>query len=433
METFKDKSKDELIQIIKSFQKEQEKSKSLKFFKEKIADDFENYTQLNTMFMNHGSIILFIEPESGKIVYANKTAEKFYGYDSEQLMKMMIDDINCLTKNELKQKRSDAKTKKQNVFIFKHKINGGDIKTVEVHSCPVTCCGNELLFLIIHDITEEQKHIENIKLLNKRFLSVEKIGSFGFFEWDLITNDIFLSHEIYKIYGIPDNVLNAGEFINKVVHPDDLEFVNKNLESAVKGIKKYHIDHRIIRPDGTIVWLNNIAEIEKDEKGKPIKLIGTVRDITEKKKLETELQKSEQKYRILAENTYDWEYWTDPDGNYKYLSPSCERITGYSHEEFIKNPDLMFDIVHPDFREKVHKHYHNENNKNTPVYSDSFPITTKTGKLRWIQHRCFPVFDKDGNFMGRRGNNRDISDLKLTEFKLKEQNEEYSALNEEYK
>ncbi|RLD50898.1 MAG: hypothetical protein DRI94_07500 [Bacteroidetes bacterium] len=433
METFKDKSKDELIRIIKSFQKEQENSKTQKVFKEKIADNFVSFTELKRMFLNHGSIILFIEPESGKIVFANKAAEKFYGYDSEQLMKMTINDINCLTKKELKQKRSDAKTNKQNLFIFKHKIYGGDIKTVEVHSCPVTCCGNELLFSIINDITEEQKHIENIKLLNKRFLNVEKIGSFGFFEWDLITNDIFLSPEIYKIYGIPDNVLNAGEFINKVVHPDDLEFVNKNLESAIKGIKKYHIDHRIIRPDGTLVWLNNLAEIEKDEKGKPIKLIGTVRDITEKKKLETELQKSEQKYRILAENTYDWEYWTDPDGNYKYLSPSCERITGYSPEEFVENPDLLFDIVHPDFKEKVHKHYYDENNKNTPVYSDSFPITNKTGKLRWIQHRCSPVFDKDGNFIGRRGNNRDISDLKLTEFKLKEQNEEYLALNEEYK
>ena len=130
---------------------------------------------------------------------------------------------------------------------------------------------------------------------------------------------------------------------------------------------------------------------------------------------ERALRKSEAKFRLLADHTFDWEYWIDPAGNYIYSSSSCKRITGYSPEEFKSNPELLFEIVKPGYVKKVFHHYHDENNKDTSAFSMEFPIITKTGEECWLEHNCNPVFDDQGNYAGRRGNNRDITERKRAE------------------
>ncbi|NOZ34526.1 MAG: PAS domain S-box protein [Chlorobi bacterium] len=168
---------------------------------------------------------------------------------------------------------------------------------------------------------------ETITVLNKRLQKFAEPGKFGFFDWDLITNDIYLSPGIYIIYGLVDNVLNATEFINKFVHPDDINFVNKNLTDAIKGVKNYNINHRIIRTDGKILWLNNRVELIKDINGKPIKLLGTIQEITDRIKMQEDVFKSESIYRIRADNTFDWKYLIDPEGDYKHYQDITEVIT----------------------------------------------------------------------------------------------------------
>jgi PAS domain-containing protein len=71
-------------------------------------------------------------------------------------------------------------------------------------------------------------------------------------------------------------------------------------------------------------------------------------DISDKKESEAALQASEEKFRTVADFTYDWEYWINEKGAFNYISPSCERITGYSVKEFEDNPALLLDILHPD-------------------------------------------------------------------------------------
>jgi PAS domain S-box-containing protein len=139
-------------------------------------------------------------------------------------------------------------------------------------------------------------------------------------------------------------------------------------------------------------------------------------DITERKKAEKALQASEIKYKIVADNTYNWEFWTDPNRNFIYCSPSCLRITGYNATEFIENPELKFEIVHPDFRSIYYEHVHqNYKEKTTNL---QFKIIHKDGSERWIEHICQPVFDPDGNYMGQRGSNADITEKKEIDRKI---------------
>ncbi len=126
------------------------------------------------------------------------------------------------------------------------------------------------------------------------------------------------------------------------------------------------------------------------------------------------LSLEKEKYKLLADHTYDWEYWLGPDNNYRYISPSCQRISGYAPEEFISGPNLMIDIVLPSHRTCAKAHF-SENINEAPECSFELPIKTKNNEVKWIEHHCLPVYDSQGIFHGRRGNNRDITQAKLAQ------------------
>ena len=249
----------------------------------------------------------------------------------------------------------------------------------------------------------------------KRLIKAQIVSHMGFIDWNLKTNILELSDEVIRLYGLNKNEKHiTPERLISLLPPEDKEIVQKNLEAAINGEKTYSVDHRIIRPDGKIIWVQaqaNLIIVDGVKKS----LLGTIVDITERKKIEEKLSESERKFRLLADNTYDWEYWINPENKYIYLSKSVERITGYSPEDFYINEEIIFDLIHPDFKEMVHYHYYNEEGKQKSKDNIEFLILTLKGEERWIEHNCSPVFDNEGNFLGRRGNNRDITERKKAE------------------
>ncbi|BAI60429.1 putative histidine kinase [Methanocella paludicola SANAE] len=131
------------------------------------------------------------------------------------------------------------------------------------------------------------------------------------------------------------------------------------------------------------------------------------------------MRESEKKYRTVADNTYDWSFWLDPNGDFIYTSPSCERITGYRPEEFKKDPDLLSKILHPDDKEAFKKHVYEHEKKAGPGDLE-LRLVTKTGIIIWIHHMCQPVFDEQKHFLGSIGSNRDITTRKSAELALQE-------------
>jgi len=123
------------------------------------------------------------------------------------------------------------------------------------------------------------------------------------------------------------------------------------------------------------------------------------------------LRKSEESFKTVADFTYHWEYWIGEDGKLVYVSPSCERITGYIPDDFIKNPKLIEEIIHPDDKLRIIKHLNTEL-QSRKVESLEFRIISREGVVRWIGHVCQPVKGIDGHSLGRRVSNRDITEIK---------------------
>ncbi len=131
-----------------------------------------------------------------------------------------------------------------------------------------------------------------------------------------------------------------------------------------------------------------------------------------------EKEKAEYRFRTVAEFANDWEYWSSPEGAYLWMSPSCERITGYKVNDFIKYPELMNDIIHPEDRPLISLTIDDEAHK-THLTGVDFRIITKEGEERWINHVCQPVYDPSGELSGRRASNRDITERKQAEKEIR--------------
>ncbi len=133
------------------------------------------------------------------------------------------------------------------------------------------------------------------------------------------------------------------------------------------------------------------------------------------------LQSSRETFRLVADFTYDWEYWIAPDGSLPYVSPSCERITGYRPEAFQNDPGLMMRIIHPDDASPITDHLFVEYRlSELGICRMDFRIINRSGEERWISHVCQPVLGTDGQYLGRRASNRDISRRKRAEQELLE-------------
>jgi PAS domain S-box-containing protein len=189
----------------------------------------------------------------------------------------------------------------------------------------------------------------------------------------------------------------------------------------------------IIR-EHTVVAIIGVGNKPQDYTANDVEVVSTLADfawdIIEHKRAEDALRKSEEKFRTLADWTYDWEKWMDPHGNIVYMSPSCQRITGYRPEEFIADPDLLVRIVHPDDRRSYEEHNQVIHDQAVGPISLEYRILSRDGSEHWIEHICRPLFGPAQHFLGRRVTNRDVTERKLAEKKISEQNRTEKILNQ---
>jgi len=146
-----------------------------------------------------------------------------------------------------------------------------------------------------------------------------------------------------------------------------------------------------------------------------------------RKQHEESLTKAEQKYRTVADFTYDWEYWANLDDSLEYVSPSCERISGYTTRDFIDNPPLFKEIIVPEDRGAWDRHYYDSRQELKPREMQ-FRIQRRDGEIRWIEHNCQPVIDAQRNLQGFRASNRDITIRKQVEDRIRESEKDLQRL-----
>ena len=126
----------------------------------------ESEARFKNMFEKHSAVMLLLERATGRIVDSNNAAAAFYGYGKSVLCTMNINSIDILnTKSDIKNFENSL-SEKENYYVSSHKLINGQVRIVEVHSTPVSFQGNEIKFLIVHDITEREKALDELRKLS---------------------------------------------------------------------------------------------------------------------------------------------------------------------------------------------------------------------------------------------------------------------------
>ncbi|MEW5867707.1 MAG: PAS domain S-box protein [Chloroflexota bacterium] len=217
-----------------------------------------------------------------------------------------------------------------------------------------------------------------------------------------------------------------GEFLAEgYVEKFRQNFLRFKSAGAIQGI-----EFEMLRQDGSHLVAAFDGRIGYDLHGNFQQTHCILRNVTAQRRAEAALRASEEKYRTVADFTYDWEYWLVPDGQLHYVSPACERITGYQVDEFLHNPALMRQIIHPQDLESMAPHFQTPLPDSEKACEIEFRIITRQGQVRWIDHACRPVFDPEGRFLGYRGSNRDATQRVHLEEALRQSELQYRRIVE---
>ncbi|MEW6288059.1 MAG: PAS domain S-box protein [Chloroflexota bacterium] len=313
----------------------------------------ESEERFRLLFENNHDVMLLIDPNSGEIRSANRAAEEFYGYPLSTLCSMNIAEINQLSHEEIERERLRAASEGRAYAVFPHRLANGEIRTVEVYSTPITQGGETLLFSIIHDITERKKAEDALRASEARLKEAQRVAHIGNWELDLRSNVLTWSDEIYRIFGLEPQAFKATyEAFLEAVHPEDREMVNQAYIDSLKNKTPYLIVHRLLMKDGSVKFVYERCETYYDEQGQPIRSIGTVQDITERKQIEDERQ-----YLLeVLDSSLNEIYLFDPHSlKFQYVNNGARRNLGYSLEQLktMTPLDLIPAFTEASFRELI--------------------------------------------------------------------------------
>jgi diguanylate cyclase (GGDEF)-like protein/PAS domain S-box-containing protein len=189
------------------------------------------------------------------------------------------------------------------------------------------------------DITERKKAEVALRQSEERLAEAQRIAKLGGWDWDIVHGDLHWSDEIYEIFGLsPEGFGATYEAFLEAVHPDDRGRVRQAVKEALDRSKPYGIEHRIVRPDGLTRVVQEQGEVTFDADGRPIRMVGTVQDITGRKAAEQRLRQA----ASVFENTNEGVIITGRDLRIEAINKAFTRITGYTEADTIgKTPRFL--------------------------------------------------------------------------------------------
>lgn len=278
-------------------------------------------------------------------------------------------------------------------------------------------------FALEQDITTERENQEKLKEYESRFRrAFEKIGD-NVWEHDFSTGKTYFSNTKSHLMGYQfDEFANNAKLWWDRTYEDDREILVQNDARYQRGEIDHHIlEYRLLHKDGTIRWvLDRGVVIEVTKEGKPLKIIGTHTDITERKQAEELLQREEEKYRSIIANMNLGLLEVDTDENVVFTNQSFCDMSGYDYDELIgKKASHVY--VKEEKLELIERK--NEARKRGSMEAYEIAVKNKRGQLRWWLISGAPRYNDAGELLGSIGIHLDITDQKQLETDLIEARE----------
>ncbi|MBD3217422.1 MAG: PAS domain S-box protein, partial [candidate division Zixibacteria bacterium] len=370
-----------------------------------------------------------IDIKTKRLIYLNRYSQSFlkgFDYDLEEL------DIFQFLDQKDQKKIADAYRQINNGKITgfsgiqKVMLPRNKSIWIQYESKVVPFQGRICIQGIFKNITEIKEAADRLKESEERFRQMAENIPEVF--WILERNPekmVYVSPAYEDVFGLSiKEIYKDSRSFLKAVHPDDKEFVIKYFDDTQAPSD---IEFRLLRKAGEIRWVRALTFQIPDKRGKVYRTTGIVRDITLRKRTETQLKESEARYRAVVEDQTELITRSRPDGTITFLNDAICRYFNIPKEETYNRNFL--DYVHPDDRERAREVIQSVTYKN-PVVTIEHRVFNKGGEVRWQRWSNRMIFDSDGKMREFLSVGRDITDQRRAEEALKESELKFRAIFE---
>ena len=309
--------------------------------------------------------------------------------------------------------------------------NRADIRDVEAYDWQIKRIvlpdGTFGVVCYFFDLTERRRAESALREVQERFHTAQQAGNIGVWDWEAETGRTYWSDVTWRMYGYDEPLESPAHLWEASLHPEDAGHTLERLYRALESREtSYHDEFRIVRPDGSVRWLEGVARIIRDETGKAVRMSGVNMDITDRKRAEQALRDSEERLRLLTESFQDFAiFTTDLNGDVVTWNRGAEKIFGYQdHEMLGRNPRILFV---PEDQAKGEAEREMETARATGRAADERWHLRKDGS-RFYASGIMARLDEGGQLIGFAKIARDLTEQKQAEEELRRQHEALESI-----
>jgi PAS domain S-box-containing protein len=359
----------------------------------------------------------------GRFLYGNRAVEDLIGVAPEELVGQPVMSVVHPDYREAVAERVrlvEEEGQKLDLFAQKLVRPDGRVIDVEVVSAPVTFHGRRATQAVVRDVTERKRSERALRESEERYRLVARATNEVIWDSDLRTGDMRWAGATEAMFGYAPEDVQGGTWWEEHLHPDDRERVVEGIEAAIEGGEEVWSDeYRFRRRDGSYALVvDRCFVVREGPQDEAVRVVGSMRDVSEERRAEEALRRSEERFRLLAENTSDLVCLHQPNGRYLYVSPSCRRLLGYEPRELLgRDPYTLF---HPDDAERIRNEAHEAALRGTKSISITYRLRKKSGEYVWLETATEPILDESGRVVRLQTSSRDVSERKRAEEALAE-------------